>query len=130
MSSFNRVESTANRIRTAMTRANKKQVDIVRETGIDKGALSSYLKGKYEPKQDVIHKLAKALDVSEMWLWGYDCPMERPATQKKNDALTDIVVRLRTDNEFAAFCEKASQLTPEQFASVMQVVDTFLSMKG
>ncbi len=130
MSGFNRVDSTANRIRTAMTQANKKQVDIVKETGIDKGALSSYLKGKYEPKQDVIYKLARALNVSEMWLWGYDCPMQRPEVQKKNDALTDIVVRLRTDNEFAIFCEKASQLTPEQFASVMQVVDTFLSMKG
>ena len=130
MSSFNRVESTANRIRAAMTRANKKQIDIVRETGIDKGALSSYLKGKYEPKQDVIYKLAKALDVSEMWLWGYDCPMERPATQKNNDALTDIVVRLRTDNEFATFFKKVDQLNPEQFASVMQVVDTFLSTKG
>ena len=130
MSEFTRIESTANRIRSAMIKANKKQIDIVRETGIDKGALSSYLKGKYEPKQDVIYKLAKALDVSEMWLWGYDCPMKRPEMQKKNDALTDIVVRLRTDEEFATFCEKAGQLTPEQFASVMQVVDTFLSMKG
>ena len=130
MSGFNRVDSTANRIRSAMTKVNKKQVDIVRETGIDKGALSSYLKGKYEPKQDVIYKLAKALNVSEMWLWGYDCPMERPEMQKKNDALTDIVVRLRTDEDFAIFCEKAGKLTPEQFASVMQVVDTFLSMKG
>ena len=130
MSSFNRVESTANRLRVAMTRANKKQIDIVRETGIDKGALSSYLKGKYDPKQDVIYKLAKALDVSEMWLWGYDCPMERPAAQKNNDALTDIVVRLRTDNEFASFFKKVDQLSPEQFASVMQVVDTILSAKG
>lgn len=130
MSSFNRVESTANRIRMAMTRANKKQVDIVRETGIDKGALSSYLSGKYEPKSDGIHKLAEALDVSEMWLWGYDCPMQRPARKKENDALTDIVVRVRTDDEFATFCEKVVQLNPEQFASVMQVVDAFLSAKG
>ena len=34
------------------------------------------------------------------------------------------------NNEFATFCEKAGQLNPEQFASVMQVVDTFLSTKG
>lgn len=130
MSSFNRVESTANRIRAAMYKAGKKQADIVKETGINRSAISRYLSGEYEPKQDAIHKIAKCLDVSEMWLWGYDCPMERPATQKKNDALTDIVVRLRTDDEFATFCKKAGQLTPEQFASVMQVVDTFLSMKG
>lgn len=126
MSDFNRVESTANRIRTAMTNANKKQIDIVRETGIDKGALSSYLKGKYEPKQDVIYKLAKALNVSEMWLWGYDCPMQRPEMQKKNDALTDIVVRLRTDDEFLSLIEGINQLNPEQLAGVKQIVDVLL----
>lgn len=129
MSSFNRIESTANRIRSAMNLANKKQADIVRETGIDKGALSSYLKGKYEPKQDVIHKLAKALDVSEMWLWGYDCPMKRLETQKKNDALTDIVVRLRTDGKFASAVEGLNKLDEVQLASVMQVVSAFLSAK-
>jgi transcriptional regulator with XRE-family HTH domain len=126
MSNFNRIESTANRIRTAMNLANKKQIDIVRETGIDKGALSSYLKGKYEPKQDVIYKLAKALDVSEMWLWGYDCPMKRHEMQKKNDVQTDIVVRLRTDSEFASLIEGINQLNPDQLASIKQVVDAFL----
>ena len=126
MSEFTRIESTANRIRSAMIKANKKQIDIVRETGIDKGALSSYLKGKYEPKQDVIYKLAKALNVSEMWLWGYDCPMERPEMQKKNDALTDIVVRLRTDNEFLSLIEGINKLNPEQLASVKPIVDVLL----
>lgn len=126
MSNFNRVESTANRIKTAMSKANKKQVDIVKETGIDKGALSSYLKGKYEPKQDVIYKLAKALDVSEMWLWGYDCPMNRLEIQKKNDALSDIVVRLRTDKEFSSIVEGISQLNAEQLASVKQIVNVLL----
>lgn len=126
MSSFNRIESTANRIRTAMNLANKKQVDIVRETGIDKGALSSYLKGKYEPKQDVIYKLAKALDVSEMWLWGYDCPMKRLEMQKKNDIQTDIVVRMRTDSDFYSVIKGINQLNPEQLASIKQVVDAFL----
>lgn len=130
MSSFNRIESTANRIRSAMNIAKKRQADIVRETGIDKGALSSYLKGKYEPKQDVIHKLAKSLDVSEMWLWGYDCPMKRLEMQKKNDIQTDIVVRLRTDDNFASIVESLDQLDEVQLASVKQVVDAFLSAKG
>lgn len=77
MSSFERIDTTANRIKEAMDSAGKRQADIVRETGIDKGAMSHYLKGRYEPKQDVIYKLAVALNVSEMWLWGYDCERER-----------------------------------------------------
>ena len=100
MAKFERIDSTANRLRIAMEEAGKRQVDLVRETGIDKGALSNYLKGRYEPKQDVVYKLAVALSVSEMWLWGYDCKKERTQEQKKNDALSDIVVRLRSDKAF------------------------------
>lgn len=100
MSEFDRIATTAERIRLAMEAAGKRQADLVRETGIDKGALSHYLKGKYEPKQDVVYKLAKALNVSEMWLWGYDCERERTIEQKNNDILSDIIVRLRTDEVF------------------------------
>ena len=130
MSGFNRVDTTANRMRTAMHKAEKKQTDIVKETGINRSAISRYLSGEYDPKQDAIHKIAKCLGVSEMWLWGYECSMERPEMQKKNDALTDIVVRLRTDGKFSSAVERLSQLDEVQLASVMQVVDAFLSMKG
>lgn len=123
---FKRVETTAQRIRTAMNNAGKKQVDIVRETGIDKGALSHYLKGRYEPKQDVIHKLAKALDVSEMWLWGYDCPMVRPEVQKLNDLMSDIIIRMRSDKEFLSVVESIYLLDDEQIASVKQLLNAFL----
>lgn len=127
---FQRIDTTANRLRIAMKNAGKKQADLVRETGIDKGSMSHYVNGRYEPKQDVVFVLAKALNVSEMWLWGYDCPMERPIVQKKNDTLTDIVVRMRTDEEFASILEGLNQLDTVQLASVKQVVEAFLSKKG
>lgn len=129
MSSFNRVDTTANRMRIAMYKVGKKQADIVKETGINRSAISRYLSGEYEPKQDAIHKIAKCLNVSEMWLWGYECPMERSEVQKKNDIQTDIVVRLRTDDNFASIIEGLNQLDEVQLASVKQVVDAFLSAK-
>lgn len=126
MGSFDRVESTAQRLKKAMQQAGKKQVELARAADVDKGALSSYLSGKYEPKQDVIYRIAKVLNVSEMWLWGYDCPQERPAAQKNNDAKTDIVVKLRTDEEYFSLCEDISRLNPEQLASVKQIVAMLL----
>ena len=65
------------RLREGMNLRGLKQVDIIEMTGINKGALSSYLSGKYKPKQDNIYLLAKALDVNEAWLMGYDVPIER-----------------------------------------------------
>ena len=77
MSDWNRPSTTADRMKIALQQSNMKQVELSRLTGIDKGSISNYLYGKYEPKSDAINKMATALNVSEMWLWGYDVPMER-----------------------------------------------------
>lgn len=74
--------------------------------------------------QTKIAAIANALQTTPSYIMGWT------ETQKKNDTLTDIVVRLRADDELAVFVEKVVQLTPEQYASVKQVVDTFLTMKG
>lgn len=63
------------RIKEAMNLRGLKQVDIVKKTGINKGALSSYINGNYEPKQTSIYKIAEALNVSPAWMMGYDVPM-------------------------------------------------------
>ena len=46
------MNTIAERIKFAMKAKNKKQVDIVKDTGISKGAFSSYLSGQYNPKAD------------------------------------------------------------------------------
>ena len=55
---------------------HKKQVDLVRMTGIGKSSICTYLSGEYEPKQTNTHKLASALNVNPAWLMGQDVPME------------------------------------------------------
>jgi transcriptional regulator with XRE-family HTH domain len=99
MSGFERSGTTASRLREAMALRGIKQNELVQASGIDKGAISRYLSGAYEPKSGAISKLAVALDVSEMWLWGYDVPIERTLEQKKNDTLAEVIVRLRNDEK-------------------------------
>ena len=123
MNGFKKIDTTANRINIALTYAGKKQADVVRETGIDKGAMSNYKKGKYEPKQDAIYKIAKCLNVSEMWLWGYDCPMERPIEQKENDELVELIDMLRKDKGFRNLVLKLRNLNPEQLEGLMKLMD-------
>ena len=123
---YEKVDTTANRLRIAMEKAGKKQADLVREIGIDKGSMSHYLKGRYEPKSDVVFNLAKALNVSEMWLWGYDCEMQRPIEQKNNDAIADIIIRLRTDSEFLELVQTLADLDKEKIASTKQFLNTFM----
>ena len=77
MADWSKTSSTSVRLKEAMQIRHMKQADLSRATGLAKGGISNYVTGRYEPKSDVISKLAKALNCSEMWLWGYDVPMER-----------------------------------------------------
>ena len=64
---------------------NMKQSDLVETTGIGKSSISTYLSGKYEPKQRNIYKMAKALNINEAWLMGEDVPMERDEKSKPSN---------------------------------------------
>ena len=115
-------ESIAARLRQAMDAAGKKQADLVRETGLDRGSISSYLSGKYEPKQKAIYKLSQALGVSEAWLLGYDVPSTRTDNQKKNDQLAKLIVRLRTDEKFYNTVLTLAELSESQYRGVEQLL--------
>ena len=72
------------RIKEAMCLRNKTQAELCKITGIPKSAMSQYVSGKFVPKQTRIYLLAKALNVNEVWLMGYDVPMERTSNTSEN----------------------------------------------
>jgi transcriptional regulator with XRE-family HTH domain len=115
-------ESIAVRLRKALDASGKKQADLVRETGLDRGSISSYLSGKYEPKQKAIYKLAAALNISEAWLLGYDVPMERSPESKKNDQLAKLIVKMRTDNDFFNLVNTLATLPENKYRGIEQLV--------
>lgn len=119
---FERSATTAERLREAMTLAGKKQLDLAKATGLSHSTVSRYLSGQMEPKQKAINLLAKALNVSEMWLWGYDVPAVRTAEQKKNDALVGVVSQLRKDPQFLEVVSILAELPAEQYAGVKQLL--------
>lgn len=86
------VEDFSIRLKKAMTYRNMKQVDLCNKSGIDKALISNYLSGKYKAKQDKLHKLAIALDVSEGWLMGYDVDMDRDWLPDSLEDLSDIKI--------------------------------------
>ncbi len=78
------VDSFANRLNKAISLRNIKPVELSEKTGIDKSKISSYMSGRYKAKQDGVYLLAQALNVSEVWLMGYDVPMEKDNVIKSN----------------------------------------------
>ena len=73
---MNKIESCGKRIEKALTIRNMKQSTLCKLANVPKSSLSLYIKGAYEPKQDRIYAMSSVLNVSDMWLMGYDVPME------------------------------------------------------
>jgi SOS-response transcriptional repressor LexA len=73
------------RVLEALQIRSMKQIELSEKTGISRGAISSYISGRWVAKQDNVYLIAKALNVSEAWLMGYDVPMEKdsPAAIKQ-----------------------------------------------
>lgn len=114
------------RLQEALYIRDKKAVDLVRDLKIPKSAVSQYLSGKSQNMDSQrLHSICKYLDVSEPWLMGYDVSMERNM-EKKNNAIADIVIRLRTDEDFLYLVESMGKLDAEKLKAFKQLVSTLL----
>lgn len=92
------------RLRLAMDLKDMRAIELSEKTRIPKSAISQYLSGYAKPKQDRIYLIAKALDINEVWLMGYDVPMERQAggENEQKESLADV--------EHQEAVEKAAEL--------------------
>lgn len=79
------IEKCAARIAKALSIRGMRQYELCQKTKIPKSAMSQYISGAFEPKQDRIYLISQALNVDPVWLMGYDVPMEKQAQpeQKK-----------------------------------------------
>ena len=112
-----------NRISEALALRGMKKIDLAEKTGISKATISHWNNQKYQPKQVNLMKLAQALDVSEMWLAGYDVPMERPVEQKKSDELAQLIHSMRKDEDLKNLFISIFSLTGEHRKTIKSIVD-------
>lgn len=111
-----------NRIREALSIRGIKQVELAEKTGIAKGTINNWLNNRYQPRQKSLMILAKALDVSEMWLAGYDVPMERPVAQKKSDELTQLIFEIKEDEDLKDLFSSICSLNGDQRQTIKSMV--------
>ena len=112
-----------NRIAEALSIKGWKQVDLVERTGIAKASINAWVKQNWQPKQKSLMKMAQVLGVSEMWLAGYDVPMERPVAQVKNDELVQLINAIRKDNDLQRLFTSICNLTDDQRKTIESMVN-------
>ena len=95
-----RVSNTAERLKQLMRERNLKQIDIVDlcqpfcekyGIAIRRNDISQYANGKAEPGQDKLTILALALNVSEVWLMGYDVPESKDDFKRMTEMPSNLM---------------------------------------
>lgn len=71
-----KVSTTSKRLKKLIDETQINQAELAKMCNVSKSMISSYVNGKYEPKQDTLTKLSQIFKVSEIWLLGYDTPKE------------------------------------------------------
>lgn len=95
--------------------------DVASIVGVGKSTVRKWETGMIaNMKRDKIASLAKALDTTPAYLMGWE------ETQKNNDILADIIVRLRTDEEFSDIVKILSNLDAEKLAGIKGMLVTLL----
>lgn len=114
-----------NRVSEALKIRNMKQVELCEKAGVKKSSLSHWLKQHWQPKQKALYAMARALDVSEMWLAGYDVPMERAPEQKRADELVKLIHLLRNDEKLKNVLISMCKLNSDQLSIVENMINEF-----
>lgn len=94
----------------AVSCGTKKQTIHKYETGIISNIPASKIKS-----------LADKLQTTPAYLMGW---VESTDSEKKNDTITDIILKLRSDNNYLEVCSNLQNLNPEQ----LEAVKTFLTV--
>ncbi len=78
------------RLAYAMSLRGKRQIDLANHFGWSRSTVSQYCDPKisYKPKADRMYRIAEYLNVSPVWLMGYDVPMNGVS---ERDRLVEIV---------------------------------------
>lgn len=78
------------RLNKAFKASGLSQSELCDKADINKGALSSYLSGRYFPKQIALEKLSAALNVSISYLMGFD--IDNTADEKNSRPLPSNII--------------------------------------
>lgn len=102
---------------------NKKtRKDVCEALGFSYYTFSDWVNGKKYPRMDKVEMLANYFGVLKSDLIE-EKTKEHREMQKKNDALSDIVIRMQTDDIFMSAVESLYKLDQKKLSSILTLLD-------
>lgn len=118
-------EVFAKNLRYYMERNGKSQKELAEIAGVSAPTMSDYLNAKKFPRIDKIDILADYFGILKSDLIE-DKPEEHRNMQEKNSTITDIIVHLRTDEEFLSLVETLHSMDADKMQAVRQMLSALL----
>jgi len=88
-----KVTDSKHRLMELLEVSKLSQTELCNKCGLNKSALSNYLNGDREPRQDKLSLIADAFGIDPAWLMGYDTPMY-PVPPTDNDATASEIMSI------------------------------------
>ena len=104
-------------------RSGKTQKDIADVVGVAASTFNDWCKGRKYARIDKIEILADYFGIKKSDLIEERIDSE---SRKLNNLMADIIVRMRSDDEFLSVVQVLYHLDSEQIAAVKQLLNTFL----
>lgn len=117
MTNLGNKEVMAKNLKYYVMRSGKTQKEIASVVGVAASTFNDWLKGKKYPRIDKIEILAEYFGILKSDLIE-DKPREHKDMQKNNDAIVDIIVRMRMDDEFLSLVLALNKLDSNKLASL------------
>jgi transcriptional regulator with XRE-family HTH domain len=118
------MEEVLQRIKQVILDSGLSYVDLEKRTGIAKSSLQRYATGKTKKiPLNAVELIAKATNSSASWIMGWSD--ENIPLYTKEDAVSDIFVRLREDSKFLEATQILYELNNEQLDAVITMLSTF-----
>ena len=113
--------TVATRIKDRRNELGWSQRELARRMGYkDNSTLARIEQGKVSIYQPKIVQFSEVLDVSVAYLMGWI----EEETEKKNDILTDIILKMRTDDTFMSVVENLYKLDNNKLETINQMLNT------
>ncbi|MDY3973483.1 MAG: helix-turn-helix transcriptional regulator [Veillonella caviae] len=109
------------RLKETMNARNMTQSELSTLTSIRASSISDWINDKYQPKQDKIAILAKALNVSPAWLMGYD-ELSPTESYYEDPEVAEYAEELRTNPEMKLLFSAARDISKESMKKTYEYI--------
>ena len=120
MNGLGNKEIMAKNLAYYVEKSGKTQKDIAEIINVPTSTFNAWMKAQKYPRIDKIEMLANYFGILKS-----DLIEDKTEIQKNNDAIANIIVRMRADDDFLSLCVMLNKMDSAKIAGVKQMLSAF-----